>query len=304
MKSRLVISSIICLETVMTIGDLRHDAVQRLKAAGIDEAEIEADLLLGQLFCCSRAQLVLARNQQVSAATIRHFENLLARRLRREPLAYIFGEWEFWSLPFEVNPAVLIPRPETEQLLEAALRALKADGGGQRLIDLGTGSGVIPVVLALELPEAEVYALDCSWPALRVAMANARRHGVADRIHFLASDWLAGIRRQPFFNAVLANPPYIACSALAGLEPEVREFEPHLALTAGVNGLDCIALLAVEITRILKPGGRLFMEIGFDQEEGAAGLLQAAGHYEDIQVHRDLAGHPRILQAKLKEGSG
>jgi release factor glutamine methyltransferase len=285
----------------MTIGDLRRDAVQRLKAAGIEEAEIETDLLLGHLFRCSRAQLVLARNQQVSPPTVRHFENLLARRLRREPLAYILGEWEFWSLSFEVNPSVLIPRPETELLLETALRSLKVKRGGKRLLDLGTGSGVIPVVLALELSEAEIYALDCSWPALRVAKANARRHGVDGRIHFLASDWLSGVRHQPFFDAVLANPPYIACSALAGLEPEVRDFEPHLALTAGVEGLDSIDLLSIDITSVLKPGGRLFMEIGFDQEDGAMGLLEKTGRYEDIQVHRDLAGHPRILQAILRE---
>jgi release factor glutamine methyltransferase len=285
----------------MTIGDLRRDAVKRLLAAGIEEAEIEADLLLAHLFRCSRAQLVLARNQQVSPPTQSHFENLLARRLLREPLAYIFGEWEFWSLPFEVSPAVLIPRPETELLLETALPALKANRGGQRLLDLGTGSGVIPVVLALEIPEAKIYALDCSLSALRIAKANARRHGVAARIHFLASDWLGGIRRQRFFDAVLANPPYIASSALAGLEPEVRDFEPHLALTSGVDGLDSITLLSIQITSILKPGGRLFMEIGFDQEEGARGLLQASGQYGDIQVKRDLAGHPRILQATLKE---
>jgi release factor glutamine methyltransferase len=285
-----------------TIGELRQEAIKRLRAADIEEAEIEADLILAFLLNCSRPHLLLNREQQVASPVISDLEKLLARRSRREPLAYIFGEWEFWSLPFEVNPAVLIPRPETELLLEIAIAALKARSGkGQRLLDLGTGSGVIPVVLALELSEAEVYALDYSLPALLVARANARKHGVIDRIHFLASDWTGGIRQQPFFDAVLANPPYVSCPAYAELQPEVRDFEPQLALTAGIHGVDCLALIRTQALKLLKPGGLLFMEIGFDQEEMAVALLEEADGYRNIFVHRDLAGHPRILQATLRE---
>ncbi|MDA8165733.1 MAG: peptide chain release factor N(5)-glutamine methyltransferase, partial [Desulfobacteraceae bacterium] len=225
-------------------------------------------------------------------------DELLARRLRREPLAYILGEWEFWSLPFEVTPAVLIPRPETELLVETALEALKPASGPLRLLDLGTGSGIIPVVLARELPLASVYSLDCSLAALTVAARNAKRNGVGGRVRFVASDWLAGIRRQPVFDAVVSNPPYIDCQAVPGLQPEVRDFEPHLALNGGQGGLEIIARLCGEIAGVLKPGGRLFMEIGFDQGETAAALFAAAGEYDDIRVRRDYAGHPRVLEAR------
>jgi release factor glutamine methyltransferase len=288
------------MQQPMTIRELYRETVQRLQAGGIEEAEIEAALLLGRLLGLSRSQLVLAGEQPVSAATTRNWEELLTRRLGREPLAYILGEWEFWSLPFEVTPAVLIPRPETELLLETALEALKAGPGTVRLLDLGAGSGIIPVVLARELPQAAVYSLDCSCAALAVAARNARRNGVAGRVRFIASDWLQGIRRHPSFDAVISNPPYIDCGALADLQPEVRDFEPHLALDGGRNGLDVIAHLGREIAGVLKPGGRLFMEIGFDQGETAADIFKAAGDYRDIRVRRDYAGHPRILEARKK----
>jgi release factor glutamine methyltransferase len=287
-------------KSAVTVRELCLSARQRLRKAGIEEAEIEADLLLGHLLGCSRTQLVMAGRQPVSSATIGQVEELLVRRERREPLAYILGEWEFWSLPFEVTPAVLIPRPETELLLEKALPVFKGEKEEPRLLDLGVGSGVIPVVLALELPRAAVYGLDCSWAALRVAKRNARRHEVDGRIRFFASDWLSGVIPRPFFDGVLANPPYIACQALANLQPEVRDHEPHLALAGGQDGLASIAPLSVEILKVLKPGGWLFMEIGFDQGESAVRVLQACDCYEEIQVHRDLAGHPRILQARKR----
>ena len=281
----------------MTIRELFRETVQRLQTGGIEEAEIEAFLLLGRLLGLSRSQLVLGGEQPVSPATIRNWEEFLARRLRREPLAYILGEWEFWSLPFEVTPAVLIPRPETELLLETALEPLKAGPATVRLLDLGAGSGIIPIVLARELPQAAVYSVDCSCAALAVAARNARRNGVAGRVHLIASDWLRGIRRQPFFDAVLSNPPYIDCRVLADLQPEVRDFEPQLALDGGRDGLEIIAALSRDIAAVLKPGGLIFMEIGFDQGESAPAIFEAVGCYRDIRVRRDYAGHPRILQA-------
>jgi release factor glutamine methyltransferase len=284
----------------MTIRELIRQTVQRLQAGSIEEAEIEASLLVGHLLGLSRTQLMLAGEQPVSAATGCRWEQLLARRLRREPLAYILGEWEFWSLPFEVTPAVLIPRPETEQLLEAALEILKTGPGEVRLLDLGTGSGAIPIVLARELPQAFVYSLDCSLAALAVAARNARRHRVAGRTWFIASDWLQGIRPRPIFDAVISNPPYIDCHVLAGLQPEVRDFEPHLALDGGKDGLEIVRRLSRDIAFVLKPGGQLFMEIGFDQGETAAAIFEGAGPYRDVRIRHDYAGHPRILQAQKK----
>lgn len=284
----------------MTIRELYRKTVQRLQVGGIEEAEIEASLLLGHLLGLSRLQLVLAGEQTVSAATSRLWEQLLARRLNREPLAYILGEWEFWSLSFEVTPAVLIPRPETELLVETALEFLKNCSRTVHLLDLGTGSGVIPIVLARELPRSLVYSLDCSPAALSVAIRNARRHGVADRVRFIASDWLQGIRPIPFFDVVISNPPYIDCQVLAELQPEVKDFEPRLALDGGQGGLEVIERLIRDAAGVLKSGGRLFMEIGFDQRDKVAAIVTAIGHYENIRIRRDYAGHPRILQAQKR----
>lgn len=284
----------------MTIGGVYRQTVQRLQTGGIEEAEIEAALLLGHLFGLSRSQLVLADGQPVSAATQLQLEQLLTRRLRREPLAYILGEWEFWSLAFEVTPAVLIPRPETELLLETALEVLKTGPEAVQLLDLGAGSGAIPIVLARELPLSSIYSLDCSLAALAVAVRNANRHGVADRVRFLASDWLRGIRRTPLFDAVISNPPYIDSLALKDLQPEVRAFEPRLALDGGRGGLEIIERLSRDISDVLKPGGWLFLEIGFDQGERAAVIFEEAGRYREIRVHRDYAGHSRILQAQKR----
>jgi release factor glutamine methyltransferase len=273
---------------------------QRLRQAGIEDAELEASLLVGHLLHLSRARVFLDE-AEVADEMRQTFEQALARRLNREPLAYILGEQEFWSLPFCVNRDVLIPRPETELLLETALQTMRAEGrdpASVRALDMGTGSGVIAVVLALELPGAMVATLDISPAAQFVARKNAQRHGVGSQISFVVSDWLAAIRPQPFFDLVVTNPPYVAREALAGLQPEVSRFEPRLALDGGPGGGEVIRRFAGDLACVLRPAGHFFMEIGADQADFVRDLFSSFTEFTGLAVYADYAGLPRILHAR------
>lgn len=283
----------------MRVADLYQEAVNRLKLADIPDAEIEAAFLLGHLLSFNRTQLLLAGDHLLSPKIITKFEQYLARRLQREPLAYIIGHQEFWSLPFLVTPDVLIPRPETEFLIEIILKTMRKEASLRgAILDLGSGSGVIPVVLALELPEALVYSLDCSLAALLVAAANVRRHGVADQVRLINSNWLDSIQPVPKFGLVVSNPPYVDKEELTSLQPEVRVFEPHLALDGGQGGGEVIKLMTEHVSKILKPDGWFFMEIGADQEDYVLNIFDSYGSYDNLMVHKDYSGHPRVFQAK------
>lgn len=280
--------------------NLYQSGVSRLRQAEIEDAEIEASLLLGHLLNLSRARVFL-HAEQLPDSVVRDFEHYLSRRLTREPLAYILGEQEFWSLPFYVNNDVLIPRPETELLLEIVLQVLRGeeqDLQSGRVLDMGTGSGVIPIVLALELPQAFVCTLDISYAAQVVARKNAARHNVLDRVSFISSDWLAGIRRTPLFDLVVTNPPYVARESFAGLQPEVSLFEPRLALDGGQGGGEVIARFAGDVAAVLKPGGRFFMEIGADQSHFVMDLFSSFPEFDGLTVYEDYAGLPRIFHAR------
>lgn len=285
----------------MRVTELYQQAVTRLAAANIPDAPLDVSLLLCHLLQMSRSQLFLEKNRQIPPDIAEKFERCLSRRLRREPLAYILGEQEFWSLPFFVSPDVLIPRPETEELLERALATVreKNDFAGP-ILELGTGSGVIAVVLALEIPNTMVCTLDRSFAALQVAAVNARKHGVGDRVHLINSNWLDAIRFKQQFGLVVANPPYVAKEVMQSLQPEVRLFEPHAALNGGLQGTESIALMSQHLSEILQTGGWFFMEIGMDQEESVLNIFETYREYDSLKVHRDYAGHPRIFQARRK----
>jgi release factor glutamine methyltransferase len=273
---------------------------KRLQQADIEDAELESALLVGHLLQLSRAQVFLDESE-VSDGIAQRFEQALSRRLNREPLAYILGEQEFWSLPFYVNSNVLIPRPETELLLETALQALRGEGrdpASVRVLDMGTGSGVIAIVLALELPDALVSTLDISLAAQLVARKNAERHGVLSRIAFITSDWLAAIRRQPLFDLVVTNPPYVARESFAALQPEVSRFEPRLALDGGRNGVDVMCRFAGDLAVVLRPGGHFLMEIGADQSHFVMDLFSSFSEFTGLTVYEDYAGLPRIFHAR------
>lgn len=282
----------------MVLKQIFLESVQRLSDAGVADPEVEAALLLGHVLGYSRTSFFLAMEQDVPPQVLALFNKLLARRLLREPLAYITQEQEFWSLPFAVSPKVLIPRPETEELLEKILATVQEEVlPPGPLLDLGVGSGAITVVLARELADRLVFGVELSLASLEVARENIRRHQVQSRIFLLNGDWLTAIKPEGRFALVVSNPPYIDAPAMDSLQPEVT-FEPHRALSGGVDGLSDIRALAEQVYPVLLPGGFLFMEIGADQRESVLKIFSSFPEYDRLQVHSDLAGLPRIFQAR------
>ena len=253
--------------------------------------------MLAHLLHLPRAELFLSE-KIILSDTKALFAEYISRRLRREPLSYILGEQEFWSLPFEVSPAVLIPRPETENMIEICLQVVR-DGNENfcgRILDLGTGSGAIAIVLARELSQAQVVAVDLSYSALSLARKNSESHQFNKRLSFVQSDWLAGLGDQPVFDIVITNPPYVEHDILPSLQPEIS-FEPQLALDGGSLGIVEIKRLGRSIFSILKPGGWFFMEIGADQAELVFEFFSSR-QFDNINIYEDYAGLPRVFQAR------
>jgi release factor glutamine methyltransferase len=241
-----------------------------------------------------RAFLVANPLAELSAEGAVRYYALIERRLAGEPMQYITGETEFYGLPFHVNRDVLIPRPETEHLVEKAI-AFAAKIERPRIVDAGTGSGAIAIALAHKLPTAPITAVDVSAAALAIARRNAERNGVADRIRFLEGDLLAPVTGE-LFEIVVSNPPYVAENDRASLSVEVRDYEPGLALFAG-NGLDVFRRLIPDARAVLAPGGLLALEIGYGQDSAVAGLLTDSG-FEQIEFTADLQGIPRVVSAR------
>jgi release factor glutamine methyltransferase len=297
----------------LKIKDLFKSGVQRLTQAGIPEPELELALLLAHVLNIDRTALLLAGDKALDDNQLEKVEILFSRRLHREPLAYITEEKEFWSLPFKVSRDVLIPRPETELLIEITLKTIKNQCGSPQeqtinILDLGTGSGIISVVLALELPAAAVTAIDLSYKALKIAKHNAKRHKVAGRVQFINCNWFGGISLKGKYDLVLANPPYIARDILEkpfgqtceSLQPEVGGYEPHLALDGGERGIQSISRIAEDLEKTLKSGGWFFMEIGADQAKEVTSIFKGKASYDNITIHNDYAGLPRVFQAQKK----
>ena len=295
----------------MKIKNLFLNGVQQLKEAGIPEPELEVSLLVAHLLSINRTALLLDADRVLDEDQREKFGKIIARRLNREPLAYILKEKEFWSLPFTVSKDVLIPRPETELLIEITLKTIKnqfrnPEEQRMKILDLGTGSGIIAVIFALELPTSTVTAVDLSCNALKVAKHNARRHEVSERIHFINCDWFGGISASSKFDLVLANPPYIERDILEkpfgetceSLQPEVGSYEPHLALDGGERGIQSISKIAEDLGERLHRGGWFFMEIGAGQGEDVLGIFRKTASYDNIIIHNDYAGLPRLLQAR------
>jgi len=281
----------------MTAAALLRAASERLAAAGIDTARLDAEVLLGHVLGRTRAGLYARLNETVSDEAAPRFAALLDRRARREPVAYLTGEQEFWSLPFIVSPDVLIPRPETELIVSSAIpwRAALPRGQAPRVLDVGTGSGCIAVALAREIADAQGTAVDVSAAALAVARRNAERHGVAERIEFRASDVYAGLPADATFDLIVSNPPYLAPGDQHS--PELV-FEPRAALDAGADGLDVIRRLLAGAPARLRPDGLLLVEIGAGQADAVLALASAARL--TARVEPDLAGIPRLLVARRR----
>lgn len=274
----------------------------RLIAAGVDnnEAVLDTNLIARKILGWSRAQLLMRQDEPPPEGFEPEFNALIERRARREPAAYICGTQEFWSRDFEVGPAVLIPRPETELIVEELLNLLPVDAPAlpRRVADIGTGSGCIAISVAAERPHVHVVATDISRDALAVARRNAGRIGVAPRIEFLECAYLSGTTGP--FDFILANPPYISNAEYQDLAPEVREYEPETALKAGEDGLRDIRQIVDVAAERLKPGGTLFMEIGHTQ---AAPLQELIEQFPSLTLNRistDLQRIPRVAVIERK----
>jgi release factor glutamine methyltransferase len=253
----------------------------------------DAELLLFQTLAAPRTILFTDPDLSLTPEQQLAFDALIARRLAAEPIQYILGHQEFYGLTLRVTPAVLIPRPETELLVEAALARLPRDRQ-VRIADIGTGSGAIAIAIAHHLPLASVTALDLSPAALEIARENAATHHLEDRVRFLESDLLAAVATEASFDAALSNPPYVPISDRDSLHPEVRDHEPSTALFAGLNGLDIYRRLVPQAFALLKPDGLLALEIGHGQRDALARLLS---NWDSIEFLNDLQQIPRVALA-------
>ena len=268
-----------------------RDAIARL---GSDEAELEAEILLRHALGLDRAHLYQHLSDDIGADRHEAYEGLLTRRLAHEPVPYITGNKEFFGLEFEVTPAALIPRPETETLVEAAIAfARERDAKPLTIVDVGVGAGTIAVPLAVNLPEAHLIATDISAEALDLARRNAERHGVAGRISFVRGDLLLAVRGP--VDIIAANPPYLATAIWENEIPEIKDYEPRFALDGGADGLDAVRRLLGQAPERVAPGGALFCEIGEWQGAAARELAAAAFPAGRVEVRPDLAGRDRVL---------
>ena len=264
-----------------------------LERNGISDSRLEAEVLLRHALKYDRAQFYASLNEHISAEQIQHIQDLVDRRIDREPLAYITGQREFYGLDFLVSPNVLIPRQETELLVDAALAfAREHPVGVIAIADIGTGSGAIAIAIGVNLPDSSVFATDCSADALEVANCNRQRHGVADRVSLHRGDLLAPIVQR--IDLIVSNPPYIANHLLPGLPPEVLR-EPQLALDGGNHGLEVMRRLLEQAPPKLNEGGRLILEISPEQLEQVCAMAQEQFPGSDIKYISDLLGLARCV---------
>jgi release factor glutamine methyltransferase len=311
----------------MDIRGALKEGMAQLRGAQIPSHTLATELLLMHALQRDRAWIYSHPEELIDAAAAERFLALIARRGAGEPVQYLTGEQEFWGLEFEVTPAVLIPRPETEHVMEVALarlgeRGIKIhmDTGARRetlrVADVGTGSGCLAVALAWELPHAEVFATDIFERALEVARRNAVRHNVADRIHFLQRDLLTGFEHTDptgvgprhavpastqdvaLFDLIVSNPPYIARNEAAHLQREVRDYEPHAALFGGPTGIEMYERLIDQARDLLRDRGILVLELGHDSAEHVRAIFDAQPEWTKVSITVDLAGIPRVLAAE------
>lgn len=259
---------------------------------GLDSARLEAELLLAETLGLDRVGLYVNFERPLDGEELLAFRERVKRRAQHEPLQYILGKAEFWSLPFTVGPGVLVPRGDTEVLVEEALKRLE---GASHLLDVGTGSGAIAIALAHEKRQLQVTALDCSEQALEIAHGNALQNGVAQRVTCVAGD-LANLPPGPF-DVIVSNPPYIPSGDWEQLMPEVRDYEPRLALDGGEDGLRAYRQLAAQVGQLLTPGGWLLVEVGIGQADDVSALFAASG-LSEVGQRKDYAGIARVVMGQ------
>ena len=301
----------------MDVRGALKEGMARLRTADTPSHTLAAELLLMHVLGRDRTWLYTNPEAAIEADAAEKYFALVARRAAGEPTQYLTGKQEFWELEFEVTPAVLIPRPETEHVIEVALERLGARGiridmatgapsPALRVADVGTGSGCLAVSLARELPHAEIFATDISAAALEVARRNAKRHGVAERVQFVETNLLEALlhydqrngRQSSLFDLVVSNPPYVAQNDAEQLPREVREHEPHAALFGGPTGVEMYALLIEQAGSLLASGGILVLELGYNSAEPVRAIFAALPAWTNIGITNDLAGIPRVLAAQ------
>ncbi len=287
----------------MTLAEAINSAAIQLSGAGITNARRDAEALLSHLIKKNRAWLITHGDDALDDEWRGLFKDTIQRRAKREPLQYIIGSQEFWGLEFMVTPEVLIPRPETELIIEATLAIIHDRNRPARIIDLCTGSGCIAVSLAKELPVARILAIDKSAKALAVAKENAAQHGVSDRIRFLDGDLFHPLEELDWYGLVdiiASNPPYVQSGDLDTLQPEVRDYEPEMALIAGPEGTELAAIIINTAPAYLKKTGALIMEMGLGQAEALRKMAGKTGAYTTPEIMKDLAGIERVIVARKR----
>ena len=280
---------------LQTINDAKRFLTAQFRAAGIESADIDARLLLMHGTGLTRAELIASAGDALSPDTAELIQGLAARRINGEPVDNILGYREFYGRRFKVTQDVLSPRPETEMLVEAALDIYKTKPNAN-VLDLGTGSGAIIISVLAEALNGLGTAIDMSEAALDIARQNAKTHKLTNRIEFMRGEWFAPVKDS--YDIIISNPPYITQEAMAALAPEVKNFDPHIALSGGEDGLSAHREIISKAKGFLKPGGTLIFETGFDQAETVTALLTAAG-FSAVRTHKDLAGHDRMIRAAI-----
>lgn len=280
-----------------TILSLIEWSADHLSSRGFEDCRLNAELLLAHVLQLSRVQLYTQYDRPLSFAELTSYRDLFRRRLTHEPLQYILGETEFMGLPLFVNSTVLIPRPETEQLVERSLEALRRIGNETpAVLDIGTGSGNIAIALGIQFPNAKVTAVDISAAALETAARNVERHQIKN-ITLLQADVFTDFLPDETFDLIVSNPPYIAAAEFGTLQPEVRDFEPRIATTDGGDGFRFIRRISELAMKKLNPGGWLLMEIAYNQFEHSRAIATQAG-LSGVEVLSDLSGVPRIVRGQ------
>jgi release factor glutamine methyltransferase len=289
--------------TNWTIKDLLKTTTDYLKKKEIDSPRLSAEILLAHQLNINRVNLYLNFDQPLNDNEIAGYRSLIRRRLQREPIQYITGIQEFWSMEFKVGPQVLIPRPESELLVEQALFLYKERRlpgiPGPGILDLGTGCGAIAISMALELEDASIWASDISKEAVDLAMFNSRKHGVEERIQFIVGDlWEPFMHQNLTFDIILSNPPYIASNDFDSLPPEVRDHEPRLALDGHEEGMFFIERLIMNGSDYLSPGGWILLEMDPEQTTKTLKLIEKSGHYGEKKRIKDYSHQDRVVMAQ------
>ena len=275
----------------VTVNDALTTATKWLTDAGIPNADVDARMLLAHAMDTEASRLLLISDDEVHPDVFRTFDGYLAKREKFQPVSQIIGGREFWGRWFSVTPDVLDPRPETETIIDLALK----QGPSARVLDLGTGSGILAVTLAAEWPEALAIAVDISQEALDIAIKNAAAHEVSERVSFTISDWFDAVAGQ--FDLIVSNPPYIAAAEMGSLSPDVRNWEPFMALTPGGDGLEAYRTISFMLGQFLADDGVALFEIGYAQGADVVKIFQNAG-FANVTVSQDMGGKDRVVSVK------